>query len=363
MIVKIKGTPGRRVPSPHIEIGPGCFLRDRMGFLARWKGARVFVITDSNVRRLYGRRLHADLLLGGVDAWLIDFPAGERSKNADVVHSLHTQLLSNGVRRDSVIIALGGGVVGDVAGFVAATILRGIRYVQVPTSLLAQVDSSVGGKVGIDHPLGKNLIGAFHQPETVVIDPLLLETLPDREFTSGLAEVVKIAAALDASYFRFLERNAARIRSRNIRTLTGMIVRSVGLKASVVARDELESGLRKTLNLGHTIGHALEAASSFGMRHGEAVAMGLAAESRIARDMGLLTTADLARLLRLMERLGLRFSFPRLKEKQRFLSSLQSDKKSIDASPKFVLLKRMGCSVVGVDVPRPFVETILGAAR
>jgi 3-dehydroquinate synthase len=323
----------------------------------------VFIVTDSNVKKLYGRKMLRSLLERNIDAWLIDFPAGEGSKNSDVVNMLYSALFDHGVRRDSLIIALGGGVVGDVAGYVAATVLRGIKYIQVPTTLLAQVDSSVGGKVGIDHPLGKNLIGAFHQPSAVYIDPLVLQTLPEREYKAGLAEVVKIAAALDASFFRFLEKNAAQIRKRNTRTLLSLIERSVRLKTAVVVKDEFETGLRKTLNLGHTIGHAFEAASDYRLRHGEAVAIGLVAESRIARDMGLLSTREFARLLHLMHTLGLRMSLPPLKNKRGFLSALSLDKKSIGQSTKFVLLKRIGCTVVGVDVPTPFIDAILKQGR
>ena len=342
-----------------VEIGPGCLARARSSLARTLKAARVFVITDSNVKKSHGRRFVADLLSAHVDAWLIDFPAGERSKNAGLIDSLHTQLLEHAVRRDSMIIALGGGVVGDVAGYVAATVLRGIRYIQVPTTLLAQVDSSVGGKVGIDHPLGKNLIGAFHPPLAVYIDPLVLQTLPDREFRSGLAEVVKIAAALDVSFFRFLERNTSKINRRETRTLTGMITRSIQLKASVVEQDERESGLRKTLNLGHTIGHALEAAKEYTLRHGEAVAMGLVAESRIARDMGLLSTKEFARLLHLMHKLDLKMSLPRVRSREKFVTALSIDKKSGGSTPKFALLRKMGSTVIGVEVPSPFLADVL----
>jgi 3-dehydroquinate synthase len=346
-------------PTYDIRISPGLF-GDLPPDIASIVGdARVFVITDANVKRLYGRQLMTGLLNAKVDAWLIDFPAGEASKNSGVVNSLHTQLLEHGVRRNSLILALGGGVVGDVAGYVAATILRGIKYIQVPTTLLAQVDSSVGGKVGIDHPLGKNLIGAFHQPEAVYIDPLVLRTLPEREFRSGLAEIVKIATALDESFFNYLEKNAGKIKQRSLRVLTELITRSVQLKAAVVGRDELETGLRKVLNLGHTIGHAVEAASNYTLRHGEAVAIGLAAESGIARDMGLLSALDYERLLRLMRALRLRTSFPGIRSKEKLRRALSTDKKSIGASMKFVLLNGIGCTLVGVDVPSPFINALV----
>ena len=352
-----------RKPPYAVRINTGCLATLPAQLAAGSKGTRVFIITDSNVRKIYGRRFLGDLLVTETDAWLIDFPAGEASKNAGMVNTLHTRLLELGVKRDSLIVALGGGVVGDVAGYVAATVLRGIQYVQVPTTLLAQVDSSVGGKVGIDHPLGKNLIGAFHRPVAVYIDPLVLQTLPEREYRAGLAESVKIAAALDSSYFRFIERNASQIKKRNMKALGQLIQRSVQLKAAVVQHDEQDSGLRKTLNLGHTIGHALEAAGSYTLRHGEAVAMGLVAESKIARDMGLLKTRDFARLLHLMHSLGLPLRLPAVRNKEAFLTALSIDKKSMGMLPKFVLLKGIGRTIVGVNVPGPFIDSILGQKR
>ncbi len=342
-----------------IRIGAGLWNTLPLEWTRKWRGSQVFIITDSTVKKLYGRRLLRELLLKNVDAWLIDFPAGEASKDADVINTLHTQLLEHGIRRDDLIVALGGGVVGDVAGYVAATVLRGVRYIQVPTTLLAQVDSSVGGKVGINHPLGKNLIGAFYHPSAVYIDPEVLRTLPLGEFRSGLAEVVKIAAALDASFFRFLEKNASRINRKDKQVLTEVISRSIRLKAEVVEKDEREAGLRKTLNLGHTIAHALEVALGYTLRHGEAVAVGLVAEAKIAVEMGLLSRREQERLLQLMKALKLRTSFPRLRSKAKFFDALAADKKAVGEFTKFVLLKRIGYSVVGVDVPTPFIEEVI----
>ncbi|HEX9006937.1 MAG TPA: 3-dehydroquinate synthase, partial [Bacteroidota bacterium] len=245
-------------------------------------GRDLFVITDATVGRLYGRALaHACER----DCWrtlVLEIPPGERSKNGELVSALYGELLTHGIHRRSLIVALGGGVVGDLAGFVAATILRGVPFVQIPTTLLAQVDSSVGGKVGIDHPTGKNLIGAFCQPQAVFIDPGVLRTLTPRQFRNGLAEVVKIAAALDPGFFAFLQRRAGAIAQGRTRLLERIIARAVALKAAVVERDEFERDVRRTLNLGHTIGHAVEAASGFRIQHGEAVSIGLAAESDIA---------------------------------------------------------------------------------
>ncbi len=325
----------------------------------QWKGRSSFIVTDSIVERLYGRMLQKILFDVGIESLLLSFPAGEGSKNIQTVHALHTQLLANSIRRDSLIIALGGGVVGDVAGYVAATVLRGVKYIQVPTTLLSQVDSSVGGKVGIDHPLGKNLIGAFHQPSAVYIDPAVLKTLPQSEFRNGLAEVVKIAAAIDKKFFAFLERNAHRITKTNQRLLAEIISRSVGLKAAVVEKDEFESGLRKALNLGHTIGHAIEAATKFSIKHGEAVSMGMVAESRIAVRLGLLKEDDFQRVVRLLRTLRVPTRIPIIKNKSKFFSALSSDKKVEGNKTKFVLLTGIGRSAIGVDVPIAQLDFIL----
>ncbi len=339
-------------------------LKELPAIVAReWEDRTIFIITDSNVQRLYGRRFLEKLNARGVDAILIDFPAGEQSKNSDTVKALHTQLLTNGIKRDSLIIALGGGVVGDVAGYVAATILRGIKYIQVPTTLLGQVDSSIGGKVGIDHPYGKNMIGAFHQPSAVYIDPNVLRTLSTTEFRLGLAEVVKIAAASDKKFFAQIERVTSNVTKTNVRLLSKLITQSVGLKAAIIEKDEFESGLRKTLNLGHTIGHAVEAATECMVPHGAAVSIGLVAESLISMKMGLLDQRGYTRLLNVLKRLKLPTTFPRIKNASKFLDALYADKKSDGVAAKFVLLKRIGHSVVGVDVPTPFIKELLGKSR
>lgn len=342
-----------------IHIRPG-ILND-LAFLLfrRHAGRDIFIITDSRVRKLYGRPLLKNLLVAGFNAWLLDFPPGETSKNSDVIFSLQTRLLEHGVRRDSVIIALGGGVVGDVAGFAAATVLRGVKYVQVPTSLLAQVDSSVGGKVGINHPIGKNLVGAFHRPEAVYIDPMVLKTLSRTEFRNGLAELVKIAAALDGEFFRLMERSVMKLSHARPDIVERLIARAVRLKAMIIRKDERDMGLRKTLNLGHTIGHAIEAATDHRVQHGAAVAMGLAAESRIALNMGLLNQAAYARLLKLLRALRLPTAMPGSFSRSRFLAALSADKKSVGNVPQFVLLKGIGHSVVGVEVPTPFIVELL----
>jgi 3-dehydroquinate synthase len=314
-------------------------------------GRRPIIITDRNVRRVYGKRLLASFDRIGRSPLLCEVPAGEQSKNADLVFELHTALLRAGVQRDNCIIAFGGGVVGDLAGFVAATILRGIDYLQVPTTLLAQVDSSVGGKVGIDHPVGKNLIGAFHQPRAVYIDTTLLTSLPERQFRAGLAEVVKIAVALDATLYRQIARNAARLRRTSPGLVEDLVARSVGLKAMVVVKDEFEKGLRKALNLGHTIGHAIESASGFRLLHGEAVSIGIAAESQLAVGLGLMRNRDRESLLETLRALHLPTALPKLPDPRRFLEALHADKKSERGTPRFVLPAGIGQCAIGVEVP------------
>ena len=340
----------------HVRNG---ILRKLPSFLPHgWRGRDVFIITDSNVAGLYGGTLLKALHAGGFEATMLDFPAGEESKNARVAFALQSHLLETQIRRESLIIALGGGVVGDIAGFVAATVLRGVRFVQIPTTLLAQVDSSVGGKVGIDHPIGKNLIGAFHQPLAVFVDPVVLRTLRTGEFRNGLAEIVKIAAALDSRMFITLERTASRISRDRPRLLAELIAQAIGLKGAVVARDEFEQGLRKALNLGHTIGHAIEASSDFEIPHGAAVAMGMVAESKIAVQLGLLTDRDHRRLVSLLEMLRLPTRMPAIRQQKKFRAALFADKKADASGLKFVLLKGIGSSVVGVDVPFTIVSNV-----
>ncbi len=347
--------PERGSRSYAVRIQCGIFDSLSTTLLDQWKGRELFVIADTTVAALYGRSLLRALWSSGASSWLLDFPPGERSKTANTIYHLHTQLLAHGIRRDSLIIALGGGVVGDVAGFVAATVLRGVQYIHVPTTLLAQVDSSIGGKVGVDHPYGKNLIGAFHQPAAVYTDPSLLKTLNATEFRNGLAEIVKIAAALDKQFFHRIERNARKISSHNATFLRTLIAQAVGLKASVVRKDERDMGLRRTLNLGHTLGHACEAASKYRLPHGAAVAMGMAAESQIAVAMGLLARREYDRLKALLNTLRLPTRIPRSLSRSRILAALELDKKSLEGRPQFVLLKGIGHSILGVEVPTPFI--------
>ena len=345
----------------HVQAGLFHQLVELLGRM-RPRGG-VFIITDSNVKRLYGAPLLQRIAARLPASVLLDFPAGEHSKNLNVTAALYDALLAGGIRRDSIIVALGGGVVGDVAGFVAATVLRGVAFVQVPTSLLAQVDSSVGGKCGIDHRLGKNLIGAFHHPEAVFADPELLRTLPEREYRSGLAEMVKISVALDAGLFRQIERHVPAIRRKDMNLLTELIGAAVGLKAEIVRRDERESGVRASLNLGHTLGHALEAASSYRLRHGEAVAIGTVLESELARRLGVCSPRDARRIRNLLVRLGLPTRPPSRWSRSAFRSSLALDKKATHVAPRWVLPSGVGRCVIGVEVEPTLIRDVMKGTR
>jgi 3-dehydroquinate synthase len=336
--------------SYRIDIRPGVLTELPVLVASLAGAARVFLITDSTVARLYGRAAHRGLAAHGVRTLLLEVPAGEASKSPRVALALQTRLLEEGVTRDSLVIAFGGGVIGDLAGFVAATVLRGIRFLQVPTTLLAQVDSSVGGKVGIDHPAGKNLIGAFHQPSAVAIDPLVLRTLPAAEFRNGMAEVIKIAAALDGDFFSFLARNYGKIHPTQTRLMTDVIDRAAGLKAAIVEKDEKEAGLRKALNLGHTIGHALEAGTDFRLRHGEAVSIGMVAEGRISVALGMLSAGDCRLLEKTLAAFGLPTALPRKVDRKAFDAALALDKKGDAAGVKFALLTGIGRCALGVPV-------------
>jgi 3-dehydroquinate synthase len=355
--------PAERDRSYPIVIQEGLLAGLPLHLARRYPEREFFVIADSTVARLYGRSLLAGLVRAGVKATLVDFPAGEASKSTRQVSRLTDALLGAKIRRDALLLALGGGVTGDLAGYVAATILRGVTFLQLPTTLLAQVDSSVGGKVGVDHPLGKNLIGAIHQPVAVFIDPGALRTLPVRHVRSGLAEVVKIAVALDGAFFRLLESRGPTLRRERPRAFVAVIARAVALKAAVVARDEREAGLRKVLNLGHTIGHAVEAASGYRLMHGEAVAVGMAVEAWISREMGILGERDHARIVRLLARLGLPVRVPQGIAHRRFVSLLNADKKAERGAVRFVLPRRIGESVIGIDVPAELIDRAMQSRR
>src|SRR5882724_1960432 len=312
-------------------------------------GRRCAIISDRNVAPRFAKIAQHSLKQAGFDSFLITVPAGETAKSMKTVESCYDQLAMHRLERNSFIIALGGGVVGDLAGFVAASYLRGIAFVQAPTTLLAQVDSSVGGKVGVNLKAGKNLVGAFYQPRLVVCDFDTLRTLPAREYRAGLAEIIKYGIIHDAALFRQLEGAMPRLLRRDPKTLAAVVARCCEIKAKVVGRDETEGGLRAILNFGHTIGHALEAVSGYGKYlHGEAISIGQIAAARISSERLGLPVRDLQRIRQLFRRAGLPVSVDlKRSEHRKLMKAMQLDKKVSHGEIKFVLARKIGSVVWG----------------
>ena len=354
-----------------VSIEPGVLERLPELVATHLPGRRTALITDDTVSELYGR-----YLAGTNPAWgarprtcsdgspagwreRYTFPAGERSKTRETWSALTDQLLAAGYGAGSAIVALGGGVTGDLAGFVAATYLRGIPLVQVPTTLLAMLDSSVGGKVGVDTVHGKNLVGAFHPPVAVVADPMVLTTLTDREFRSGLAEAVKHGLIADAGHLEWIEASAAQLAGRDLGAVTTLIRRSIAIKADIVARDEREAGPRELLNAGHTVGHALEHAGGYQLLHGEAVAIGLVAECRIGEELGVTPGGTADRVEALLRALGLPVRTPAGVEVSRsdLLAAMGRDKKNRGGKLRMALPSEVGRGA-SVDVPANAVRAL-----
>jgi 3-dehydroquinate synthase len=336
-----------------VELGPfahpvhiGAGIIDQAGDLIRESGAgdgRAVIVTDSNVAPLYAGRATKSLAAAGLDPILIEVAAGERSKSIGTLESVYDRLAEARVDRRGVIVALGGGVVGDLAGFAAATYLRGTALVQIPTTLTAQVDSALGGKTAVNLRAAKNLVGAFHQPRLIVADTAALATLGDREFREGLAEVIKYAAIMDAPMIGDLERDMSAILTRTPARLDEIVERSLRHKAFVIERDERESGLRRILNFGHTIGHALEAAAGYGSYlHGEAVAVGMITAARLSHHFAGLSAAEIDRLTALIDQAGLPVNIPSNWQEKSFITALSLDKKRTSDSIEFVLLDKLG---------------------
>jgi 3-dehydroquinate synthase len=344
-----------------IHIGGGLLARADL-ILPHLVQPRVAIVTNDVVGPLYLERLQATLQDAGVSVLPITLPDGEAAKNWDSLQRILDALLENRCERSTTVIALGGGVIGDLAGFAAAVFLRGVPFVQVPTTLLSQVDSSVGGKTGINHPLGKNMIGAFYQPRLVLADTATLATLPARELAAGMAEVIKYGLILDPSFFDWLEGNVERLNARDEAALTFAIRRSCELKAEVVAGDERESGARALLNLGHTFGHAIEAGLSYGTwLHGEAVAAGTVMAARLSRLMGMLTDADVERIVRLLQRAMLPVSAPDLGV-ETWLRLMGMDKKVEGGKLRLILLRAIGDAYFTADFPQQALREVLQGA-
>ena len=328
------------------------------------RGSRCAIITDRNVAPLLARNAEKSLRAAGFEPVTIVVPAGETAKSLKTVQSCYDQLAAHRLERKSFIVALGGGVVGDLAGFVAATYLRGIAFVQVPTTLLAQVDSSVGGKVGVNLVAGKNLVGAFYQPRLVLCDLDALQTLPGREFRAGLAEVIKYGIIYDAPLFARLERDLPKLLRLETKTLAEVIARCCEIKAEVVSQDETEGGVRAILNFGHTIGHALEAISRYGKYlHGEAISIGQVAAAELSSALTGLLPADTERITDLFRRAGLPTSVElNTREMEKLSAAMRLDKKVSDGEVKFVLAKKIGEIVWSQSVPEDLIRETLHAA-
>ena len=346
-----------------VHIGAG--LLERVdALLPSMRSRRAVVVTNPTVAQWHLAPLRDALSRAGVRCDVIVIPDGEAHKDWTTLNSIHTRLIELGAERSSLLIALGGGVVGDVAGFAAASYQRGMPLLQIPTTLLAQVDSSVGGKTAINHPLGKNMVGAFYQPSAVIIDTSTLATLPERELAAGIAEVIKYGAACDAGFFAWIEARLDDVRSRDGAALEHAVFESCRIKAAIVAGDERETGERALLNFGHTFGHAIEAASGYdgSWLHGEAVSAGMVLASELSTRVSGLTNIDSTRVRALLERARLPVRAPALGA-ERYLELMARDKKVESGKLRFVVLKTIGQAAIRDDVARKDIEAVLDVSK
>ena len=342
-----------------IHIGNG-LLRDKALLGSSIKGSKVVIVSNETVAPLY-----MDTVANSLERFApvrVVLPDGEQYKNLDCLNRIFDSLLENRCDRDVTLVALGGGVIGDMTGFAAACYQRGVNFVQIPTTLLAQVDSSVGGKTGVNHPSGKNMIGAFYQPRAVFIDIDSLATLPDNELSAGLAEVIKYGLIIDPEFFSWLQKNMQALIGRDNQALAHAIRRSCEIKADVVARDEREGGIRALLNLGHTFGHAIEASQGYGQwLHGEAVAAGMVMAADLSQRLGWLTVKDVATVRDLINEARLPCNGPADMTIDDYFRYMSVDKKVKEGRMRFVLLKKIGEAVVTGEVPRDQIEATLKA--
>jgi 3-dehydroquinate synthase len=325
-------------------------------------GHKVLLVSNPTIFQHYGDRAIAALQQYDLDVASCILPDGEQYKTLATLEQIYDAALKNRLERSSTFVALGGGVIGDMTGFAAATWLRGVNVVQVPTSLLAMVDAAIGGKTGVNHPQGKNLIGAFHQPRLVLIDPQVLQTLPVREFRAAMAEVIKYGVIWDPDLFQQLEQSASLSQPQELdpQLLQEILTRSCQSKAHVVSKDEKEAGLRAILNYGHTIGHAIESLTGYAtVNHGEAVAIGMVAAGKIAVEMGLWQSTDCDRQQQLIEKSGLPTQIPAGIDLDAILTSLQSDKKVKAGQVRFVLPTQLGTAIVTDQVSSDLIRTVL----
>jgi 3-dehydroquinate synthase len=340
-----------------IRIGAG-LLEDPQHWTDVIPGQQLLVVSDENVAPLHARKISAGC--GGRKIAQLTLPAGEANKTLDSCAKIFEVLAGMKASRDACIVALGGGVIGDLAGFAAACWMRGIAFVQVPTTLLAMVDSSVGGKTAVDLPQGKNLVGAFHQPRAVLIDTATLATLPERELRAGLAEVIKYGALGDAAFFAWLERSAAALLARDPGALTEAIAHCCAQKAGIVARDETEQGERALLNFGHTFGHALEVIGGYGtLLHGEAVAIGMCLAARLSTRLRRAPQEDAERLQSLLARCGLPTTAPDGTDPDAVLAAMKLDKKNVSGRLRLILWRGIGLAEIASDAEETVIRDVL----
>ncbi|MCC5897179.1 MAG: 3-dehydroquinate synthase [Phormidium sp. BM_Day4_Bin.17] len=356
------------LPQNAYEIALASDSLDRLGSWIKSLnlGRKLMLVSNPTVFGYYGKRAIASLESTGFEVHHHLFPDGEEHKTLDSVSGLYDAALEVGLERNSTFIALGGGVVGDMTGFAAATWLRGINFIQVPTTLLAMVDASIGGKTGVNHPQGKNLIGAFYQPRLVLIDPMVLGTLPEREFRAGIAEVIKYGVIWDADLFGQLEAAKSLASPSNLsnQLLHEILMRSCQAKAEVVSQDEKEAGLRAILNYGHTIGHAVESLTGYTeLLHGEGVAIGMIAASRLAVALKLWSAEDDARQAQVIANAGLPTTIPPAVDIDAILAKLQTDKKVKDGQVRFVLPTSIGHAIVSDRVPPDLIQDTLAGLK
>ncbi|MGZ8194800.1 MAG: 3-dehydroquinate synthase [Methylosarcina sp.] len=322
------------------------------------KSKQVLIVTNETVAPLYLNAVLKSLQDYTVETVVL--PDGEQFKNLDSISRIFDKLLSSKFSRNATLIALGGGVIGDMGGFAAACYQRGIAFIQIPTTLLAQVDSSVGGKTGVNHPLGKNMIGAFYQPQCVIADADVLDTLDDRQLSAGVAEVIKYGLIRDIEFFIWLEQNIDALLARNKEALAFAIERSCLNKAEIVAQDETEAGVRATLNLGHTFGHAIETGAGYGAYlHGEAVAIGICQAADLSRRKGWLNDEDMERIIRLLIKAHLPVKPPASLNPKQFLELMAVDKKNLDGNIRLILLEKIGLATLPVYVNQELLESTL----
>ncbi len=343
------------------EIRIGKDILDRLILLVakNHKAGRYAVITDDCVGRLYGKKFLGAFKEVGLNASLIEFPAGEASKNINTALDISEKLMKTGADRETCLIALGGGVVGDLVGFIASIFMRSVPYLQIPTTLVAQVDSSIGGKTGIDLPYGKNLLGTFYQPRAVFASLHFLETLPEKEFNNGLAEIIKYGIIDDEKMFRTLEDNMDAIKSRDPKLMLNLVETCCQIKKSVVEIDEREQGLRRILNFGHTLGHALESISNYSVTHGEGVAMGMIAAARLSEKMGYLKNKEAERVEALIRQAGLPVKIPKSLDGDKLIARLKMDKKRKGDIIHFVLLKKIGMPFINGNVEDKMIADVI----